>query len=142
MKIIRRNIQMIKYSVVMPVYCLDDEHREVVFQARKSIIESSTDFEFILIDDGSPKSPIHFKNSEYNPDMLIRHKTNRGIATSWNDGIKIARGKYIAIVNDDITVQAGWLEALKNAVNWPKAMISAPGVVGKENFQSIEENYH
>jgi len=40
-----------------------------------------------------------------------------GTPTALNQGIRIAEGKYIALVNNDITVTEGWFEPLMDALN-------------------------
>jgi len=61
---------------------------------------------------------------------------------SWNDGIKLARGEYVVVINDDITVEEKWVDKLRVALqNEEDAYVSAPGVEGQENGTGIEETY-
>jgi len=99
-----------KYSVVIPVFLNNPSHAPVVQATIKSVKASSDDYELIIVDDGSTLLT-GFLRSE--ADTYIRHNpTNRGIAPSWNDGKNIARGEFVAIINDDIVVPDGWLDAL------------------------------
>lgn len=92
---------MSKFSIVMPVLLKDDDHRQVVFDTLESIKKNSTDFEMIIVDDGSPLLTGFLRDYA---DTYIRHKESKGIAPSWNDGIAVSRGEYVVIVNDDILV--------------------------------------
>ena len=89
-------------SVVMPVY--DDE--QFLNRAIDSILSQTyTNFEFIIIDDGSNTKTKNIINS-YTDERLriITHDINEGIVRSLNDGILAAKGKYIARMDaDDIS---------------------------------------
>ena len=124
-----------KYSVVMPFLVKNKEHAEVYNQTIKSILENSHDFEFIGIDDGSSYqvNMIDFKK-------IIVHPKNLGIAPSWNDGIRVARGKYIAIINDDIVVQEGYLDAMAKCFEeHADCGVSAPSV---EHLPDLSSGIH
>ncbi len=91
-------------SVVMPVYNAAEYREESV----NSILgQSLADFEFIIIDDGSTdESPAildHYQ--ELDCRVRVLHQENRGIGASLNDGVRLARGKYIARMDgDDISL--------------------------------------
>ncbi len=61
------------------------------------------DFEYIIINDGSTDSSDSIIRSFRKKDKRIRYfcQKNRGIAWSKNRGVKIARGKYIAFLDQD-----------------------------------------
>lgn len=140
MKNIGGNMASVKHSVVIPTYCNNKTQYDNLIATLQSVHANSPEAtEVILVNDGSKYPEAAFAHLV--PTTYVQHKVNKGIATSWNDGITIARGYYITVINDDVTVQKGWLEALENAVNWPDALVSAPGVYGKENFTGIEDNY-
>jgi len=98
-----------KYSIVMPVLLRDPAHKEVLQATIASVREKSTDYELIIVDDGSPFATGFLKEEA---DIYIRHNKNMGIAPSWNDGVAVARGEYVVVINDDILVPHQWLEKL------------------------------
>lgn len=115
---------MIKYSVVMPFLLKNEKHKLVMEETVKSVIKNSKEYEFIGIDDGS-KLP-YLQDSF---DRIVIHVKNLGIAPSWNDGIRVARGKYIAVINDDIVVPDGWLESMSKCFEeHDDCGVSAPSV--------------
>lgn len=88
-------------SVVMPVY-----NREVfVAEAVESILEQTfTDFEFIIVDDGSrDRSPEIIREYERRDDRVrfLTLEQNSGTAAAKNHGIEAASGKYIAGMDSD-----------------------------------------
>lgn len=90
-------------SVVMPTY-----NRENQLPAAIDSILNQTlsDFEFIIVDDGSTDGSWLLLQEYAKKDKrirLIKNDQNRGIAYSRNRGNEIARGKYIAIMDSDDT---------------------------------------
>ena len=80
-------------------------------------------FELILIDNGSDlfdkdivilDEPIRFRPTWYweQADILIKNKENLGFTKSVNQGINLARGEFVIVVNNDIIFWEGWLEQM------------------------------
>lgn len=88
-------------SVVMGVY-KDEKH---VKEAIKSILDQSfTDFEFIIIDDGSLDKSAKIVSDFKDPRIRLVHQTNHGLVHVLNHGIKLARAEIIARMDaDDIS---------------------------------------
>jgi glycosyltransferase involved in cell wall biosynthesis len=94
-----------KVSVVMSVH---NEER-YVSKAIQSILEQTfDDFEFIIIDDGSTDGTTEILSNYQQKDTrirVLRHQSKKGLAQSLNEGIRIARGRYIARMDaDDISL--------------------------------------
>lgn len=90
-----------KISVIMAVYntekYLDESVNSILNQTFK-------DFEFIIINDDSTDSSFDILQRYQKKDKritLINNKKNIGPAGSRNIGIKMAKGKYIAILDSD-----------------------------------------
>jgi glycosyltransferase involved in cell wall biosynthesis len=71
--------------------------------AIKSILEQTfTDFELIIINDGSTDNSLKLIESFKDPRIIIiNHKSNKGLASSLNEGISVCKGQYIARMDDD-----------------------------------------
>jgi len=92
-------------SVIMPAF----NCAKYIGEAIESILSQTfTDFEFIIIDDGSKDETHNLLLGYVEKDTrirLIRNEKNLGIATSFNKGLRIAKGKYIARMDaDDISM--------------------------------------
>ena len=92
-----------RVSVVMSVYNGEKYLREAV----DSILNQTfTDFEFIIIDDGSTDNTARILR-EYRDHRLIsvHNSENRGQTRCLNQGLRIARGEYVARLDaDDIAL--------------------------------------
>lgn len=86
-------------SVILPAYNSD----KFIKVAISSILNQTfTDFEFIIINDGSTDNTLQIINN-FNDDriVLINKQQNQGLIFSLNEGIKQAKGKYIARMDSD-----------------------------------------
>ncbi len=103
-------------SIIMPVY-----NNEKYFPlAVKSILEQSyTDFELIIIDDGSTDRTSIIADELAAKDDRIRviHQSNQWIYASFNRGIEEAEGDYIYIVNSDDRLRHGSLALMAEKVH-------------------------
>lgn len=114
---------MPKYSVVVLIFHRTQELVDMAKDCIASIKNNSEDYELIIIDNGSENgSPMYWQSQA---DVYVRLSKNRGIAPAWNIGLKLARGKFIAVCNDDILVGKGWLEKMSAAHDLPQAGATA-----------------
>ncbi len=94
---------MPKVSVVMGVYNCKDE--EALFKSVKSIIEQKyCDWEFIIINDGSNDDTSKLLDKVKKLDdriVVVSYTPNKGLAFALNYGISLAKGEYIARMDDD-----------------------------------------
>ncbi len=79
-------------------------------------------FELIVVDNGSEDGSAAMVEAEFPEAALIRNATNAGYCAANNQGIRQARGRYLALLNNDAEPEPGWLEALVRAAQ------TAPGI--------------
>lgn len=87
-------------SVVMPVYNSEKYIREAI----ESILNQTyRNFEFIIINDGSSDNSLNIINEYASMDdrIVVISRKNMGLVYSLNEGIALARGKYIARMDSD-----------------------------------------
>jgi GT2 family glycosyltransferase len=69
-------------------------------------------FEVIVVDNGSRDGSPEYIRSRYPSVVLVTLPGNSGFAGGCNAGIGIARGSYIALLNNDTRVDSEWLQKL------------------------------
>ena len=106
---------MPKVSVVMSVY----NGERFLRQAVDSILaQTFTDFEFVVVDDGSTDGTAEILKGYTDPRLRVISQENIGLIGSLNRAVDIASGEYIARMDaDDISsprrleLQLEWLES-------------------------------
>ena len=99
-------------SVLMAVYNGERYLRESVDSV---LNQTYTDFEFLIINDGSTDSSLDIINKIKDPRIrLVNNDENIGLTLSLNKGIMLARGEYIARIDaDDISHSTRFEKQLK-----------------------------
>jgi len=85
-------------SVIIPLY----NHEKFINEAVRSVLNQSYgDIELIVIDDGSKDKSGKIVQSIRDPRLKYIYQDNQGAHNAINNGIKLANGKYISILNSD-----------------------------------------
>lgn len=85
-------------SVIVPTY----NRPEFLEEAIKSILDQTyTNFEVIVVNDAGQDVRHVTDGFKDNRIRYIRHENNKGLGAARNTGIRNARGKYIAYLDDD-----------------------------------------
>lgn len=96
-----------KISVVMSVFNTE----KYLTEAIESILHQTfTDFEFIIIDDGSTDKSAEIICSYVDPRIRLLQQENRGLPASLNRGIKLSKAEYIARMDADDISESSRLE--------------------------------
>ena len=65
-----------------------------------------------MVDNGSTDGSVEFVKRNYPSVRIIRLKRNYGTSIGYMMGILNAKGKYVAVLNNDVKVDPGWLKPL------------------------------
>ncbi|MEH7336889.1 glycosyltransferase [Neobacillus drentensis] len=102
-----------KISIIVPVYKVE----QYIHKCINSILtQSFTDFELILVNDGSPDNCGVICEEYAKTDRRIKviHKENGGLASARNAGLDIAKGDFVGFVDSDDWVESDMYELLYN----------------------------
>jgi glycosyltransferase involved in cell wall biosynthesis len=128
-------------SIIVPVYNAENYLPDCL----DSILSQTfTDFELILVNDGSPDNSGQICNEYALKDerISIIHKANGGASTARNAGIQAALGKYIGWVDADDRISSTMFSTLYNLVESYKADIAECQYIllkGNQTLRSGEE---
>ena len=89
-----------KFSIIVPVYKVESYLPACVDSI---LAQTFTDFELILVDDGSPDSCPDICDSYAKKDSRVRviHKKNGGVSSARNVALDMAIGDYIVYLDSD-----------------------------------------
>lgn len=91
-------------SVIIPMYNSESTIKRALNSVKEQTAISSIS-EIIVVNDGSNDNSLEelYNYCEMNKDMPIKviNKENGGVSSARNAGLKVARGKYIALLDSD-----------------------------------------
>lgn len=103
----------VKISVIMPIY----NAGEYLEQAIRGVLDQTLrELEIICVDDGSTDNSLEILKRLQKSDERVRivTETNAGPGIARNNGIKRARGEYMAFLDADDMFEPSMLESLYN----------------------------
>jgi glycosyltransferase involved in cell wall biosynthesis len=91
---------MPELSIIVPVYKVEKYLPKCI---ESILAQTFTDFELILIDDGSPDrcGKICDEYAAEDSRIVVIHQKNQGVSAARNAGLDIAKGSYIGFVDSD-----------------------------------------
>lgn len=113
-----------KISIITTVY---KTGHYLPLTVQSILAQTFTDFELLLVDDGSPDNSGEVADALAKTDARIRvfHKENGGPASASNMGLDNARGDYIGFVDSDDLIAPDMYEKLYAAVQAPGVRLAA-----------------
>lgn len=109
-------------SIVIPVY---NQH-EMTMDCLRAVREHTQDCEIILVDNGSTPA-LDRPYTGFMDCCMIRNDANMGFPWAVNQGIAVAKGDIIVLLNNDVIVTPGWATRLVRALQNPDDPYSIVG---------------
>ena len=103
-------------SIVAPVYNIEKYLSAFI---ESIICQTYTNWELMLVDDGSVDSSGRMCDEYASKDKRIKviHKSNGGVSTARNEGLKIVSGEWLLMPDADDTLSPNALEVLLSYTN-------------------------
>ena len=124
-----------KISVIVPVYNVE----QYLPRCIDSILaQTFTDFELLLIDDGSKdkSGAICDAYARKDPRIRVFHKPNGGVSSARNMGLDNAKGEWIAFVDSDDWVNEDYLSSFD--INFDIS-ISGYSIINEQKILDVRE---
>jgi hypothetical protein len=78
--------------------------------------QTFTDFEIIVVDNGSNDGSVEMVKNFSRPIGLIENTENRGFCAGNNQGFAVSQSEFVALLNNDAEAEPGWLQAMLDAI--------------------------
>lgn len=114
---------MPKISIIVPIYNVEDYLPRCIDSI---LAQTFSDFELILVDDGSPDNcgEICDEYAKKDDRIVVIHKENGGLADARNAGIAVAKGEYFGFIDSDDWIDPNMYQVLYNIATKNDADIS------------------
>ena len=130
----------ISISVLMPVY---NSEKFLLETVQAVINQSYTDWELILVDDGSTDNSKEICTKLMNDDKRIKYifQENLGVSHTRNVALENAQGKYIVFVDSDDLIHEDYLKILINSIEKNNSDVSVCNFIERKilNTGKIED---
>lgn len=126
-----------KVSIIVPVYNVEKYlHRCLDSVAAQTF----TNWECILVDDGSPDASgkICDEYAEKDPRFRVIHKANGGVSSARNVGLDAAEGDWISFVDADDWIEISMIEELYDFAKEKDADVVISGDARVRNEKIVE----
>lgn len=128
---------MYMFSVIVPVYKVEEYIDECIKSIQR---QSYSNFELILVDDGSPDSCGDICEGYALNDKRIKviHQKNMGLSAARNTGIRAALGEYLCFVDSDDYIAENFLQEFAAVIEKNNSDIIICGLTQFDNKEKIE----
>ncbi len=108
---------------------------------RSIYANTATEFEIIVVDNGSEDGTVEMVQAEFPAIRLIRNDHNTGFARPTNQALRLSRGEYVLLLNPDAVVLPGALDHLVEFMQaHPEAGICGPKVLNSDG--TVQKQCH
>jgi len=99
------------------------------------------DLEIMVVDNGSEDGSVEYVRANFGPEIrLVRNQRNEGFAGGNNRGIRMARGKYVALLNNDAVADRRWLEELMKAAEADPRVGMVASKIYLQGYEKVIDN--
>ncbi len=96
-------------SIIMPTY----NQQHLIGKSIQSVLNQEyRDFELIIIDDGSPDNTAAAVAHFHDERLRYIRQENTGLPGARNSGLRVARGRYVALLDGDDLISPRYLSTL------------------------------
>lgn len=120
----------------LSVIILNWNSRHFIKECLRSLLHTTQHLEkeIIIIDNGSKDGSVCFLEHFFPEIILIKNKVNKGVGPSRNQGIKIAKGEFILILDIDTIIHKNAIEFLLETIKTDQRIgIVGPKLVDKND---------
>lgn len=129
----------IMVSIIVPVY---NSENSIVRCLDSISMQTYSNFEAIIIDDGSIDESLQICNHYSNKDkrFVVKHIENSGVSVARNTGLDLAKGDYISFLDSDDFLAIDFLENMIAKINESQSKIVISSFYREKEGLFIPEN--
>jgi GT2 family glycosyltransferase len=130
-----------KYPLVSIVVVSLDRWELLKRCLQSLVVQSYPSIEIIVVDNGSQENLCKLIQSEFPAVKTIRLETNLGFAGGNNAGFRIAKGEYIALLNNDAVAFPDWIVSLVEVAESDEKIGAVGSLIIDGNNQAVLDSF-
>jgi GT2 family glycosyltransferase len=132
--------RVISASPTVSVIVVNWNNREDLVECLTSLRKQSfREFEAIVVDNGSTDGSVEMMHAKFPEVRVTALPANRGFSVANNRGMRQARGRYIALLNNDAFPRVDWLEHMcRGLENNPEVGFCASKILCYPDVERID----
>lgn len=115
---------MTTISIIIPVWNGRHLLPPCLASLRAEQLQDNSRLEIIAVDNGSADGSADWIAAQAPDVRLLRNRYNLGWSGGCNQGLRVAQGDILVLLNQDTQVEPGWLQALERAFDDPRVGIA------------------
>lgn len=125
-------------SIIVPIYNTEKYLSECIDSI---LAQSYTDFEVLLVDDGSTDKSGEICDEYAKTDSRVRvfHKANGGVSSARNVGLDNAQGEWVCFVDSDDTIPMDTLDSYASSISDNTDLVMSAYEVRNESGEIIRK---
>jgi len=124
---------MIRLSIISVTWNCKAYVREFLQSLGNLLLDPTV--QILILDNNSADGTADMIQSEFPMVTLIRNNDNLGFARACNQGLKLAKGDLIALINPDVRVMAGCLDKMMEwMTSHPRIGLLGPQMLGDDGL--------
>jgi len=107
---------MMSENPLVSILVLNYNGKRFLKDCFESVLKSTYDnFEVILVDNHSTDDSREYTKENFPEVKIFDTQSNAGYSRAYNLSFEVAKGKYVVLLNNDVSVEPDWLEPLVDA---------------------------
>jgi len=103
------------------------------------VVQHSANHKIVVADNCSTDDSVSFLKTNYPSVEIVQNKTNSGFAQGYNEALKHVDAEYYALLNSDVEVSAGWIDAVIARMDKDPAIAACqPKILDYNNHSRFE----
>lgn len=123
-------------SIIVPVYNVERYIKRCVDSLQGQTLQN---IEIILVDDGSKDNSGRLCDefAQQDPRIHVIHKQNAGQGLARNDGLNIAKGRYVLFIDSDDFIEPDTCEKLSDRMEQEEQIFAASAIRSRRRRRAV-----
>lgn len=118
---------------ILSIVIVNSDNTDITLACLESIYKypPSLEYEVILVDNHSDPSCLPVVNLKFPQVVTVDSSIRQGFAKNYNIGLRLSRGEYVIILNNDTLIHPGAFDSLVKSFHSPNVGMAGPKLLSR-----------